>query len=597
MISKFRTFVNEWLKNWGVAGLNKLLNGKLVFSHVLLPAFVLLVYFASLEWIVFPIMDIQDGITKIFINRSLGYFSIFTLAACLFYIAVRIFINGGNLANMGFKEKVSIGDLLILLLPLTPVVQYLINNQDSLSPIESLAALIFFMLFSSIFIIVFPAFLGSYGSPRVLISLGTAFAFTITSMAMLSSNFTWHEKGSIKIQLIFFGLTFLVTWLLYGLSNKNILRGMVVIVFFSNTLIQFISLDATVGENSQLKVENNLLALAADRTPLSTPSIYLLIYDSYVTNETMLGYGIDNSVQEQFLEELGFKLYPRTYSVADFSVGTMSKVLDVSREVSGDPKNVVAGNGKAFKAMQDLGYRTYGLFPNDFYFRKFNPSYDYSIPEPRTTSLDILLRAILGGEFRFDIGFDMLPREEFIRSKHDFFASSIGTPKLVYTHSTYPGHSQNSGACLTDEIDQFRTRLSMANIEMQEDVQAIIDNDPEAIIIVAGDHGPYLTRNCASLNEFEDSEITRLDIQDRFGTFLAIRWPNQDFERFDEIGVLQDLFPVIFAYLFNDESFLEAKIEPITISPIAKVRDGIITKGINRGEALFVQPESTLDPD
>jgi hypothetical protein len=132
---------------------------------------------------------------------------------------------------------------------------------------------------------------------------------------------------------------------------------------------------------------------------------------------------------------------------------------------------------------------------------------------------------------------------------------------------------------------------------MQDDVQRILDNNPEAIVVVAGDHGPYLTKNCASLNEFEEAEISRLDIQDRFGTFLAIRWPDKGFERFDEIVVLQDLFPVIFAYLFDDESFLDTKIDPVTFSPVSKVRDGIITRGINRGEALFVQPESTLDPD
>ncbi len=597
MVNKFLALLDKWKKEGGAPGLITLLDGRLVFSQILLPACVLLVYFASFEWIIFPILDIQDGITKIFINRALGYFSIFTLAACLIFIAIWIVNKGGKFEKTGFKWRVSRGDLILILLPLTPVVQYLVNNQDILTPIESLAALIFFALFSSILIIGFPALLGSFGSPRTLISLGVAFAFTITSMAMLSNNFTWHEKGSFKIQLIFFGLTFLVTWLLYGLSNKKILHGVIVIVFLSNTVMQFISQDAKVGENSQTPEENKLLDLAADRKPLTTPSIYLLIYDSYVTNETMLGYGIDNSVQEAFLEELGFNLYQHTYSVADFSVGTMSKVLDVSREVSGDPKSVVAGDGNAFRAMQNLGYETYGLFPNDFYFRKFNPSYDYSIPEPRTTSLDILLRAILGGEFRFDIGFDMLPREEFIQSKHDIFGSITGNPKLVYMHSTYPGHSQNSGACLTDEIDRFRSRLEIANTEMQDDVQRILDNDPEAIIVVAGDHGPYLTKNCASLNEFEEAEITRLDIQDRFGTFLAIRWPDKDFERFDEIVVLQDLFPVIFAYLFNDESFLDAKIDPVTFSPVSKVRDGIITRGINRGEALFVQPESTLDPD
>ncbi len=80
-----------------------------------------------------------------------------------------------------------------------------------------------------------------------------------------------------------------------------------------------------------------------------------------------------------------------------------------------------------------------------------------------------------------------------------------------------------------------------------------------------------------------------MDIQDRFGTFLAIRWPTPDFENYDDIIVLQDIFPAVFAYLFNDEGFLESKIDPSTFSPLVTVRNGIIFGGINDGEPLFLE--------
>ena len=128
---------------------------------------------------------------------------------------------------------------------------------------------------------------------------------------------------------------------------------------------------------------------------------------------------------------------------------------------------------------------------------------------------------------------------------------------------------------------------------MKNDVEVLLEGDPNAIIIVAGDHGPYLTKNCSYTSDFYDiSEITRLDIQDRFGTFLAIRWPSQDFEKYNDITVLQDLFPVIFAYLFEDQIFLESKVEPTTIRNFitseAKVVDGVIEGGIHDGEPLFI---------
>ncbi len=56
------------------------------------------------------------------------------------------------------------------------------------------------------------------------------------------------------------------------------------------------------------------------REPVKTPGIYLLIYDAYVENETMLGYGIDNLDQQQYLEELGFKIYPDTYSIMAYHI-------------------------------------------------------------------------------------------------------------------------------------------------------------------------------------------------------------------------------------------------------------------------------------
>src|SRR3990170_8981881 len=99
---------------------------------------------------------------------------------------------------------------------------------------------------------------------------------------------------------------------------------------------------------------------------------------------------------------------------------------------------------------------------------------------------------------------------------------------------------------------------------MQEDLDLLLENDPEAIIIIAGDHGPYLTKNCDSTGkgDYDLSEITRQDIQDRFGTFLAIRWPSDNFDTYDDIIVLQDVFPSIFAYVFQDAKLLEAKVRP-----------------------------------
>ena len=57
------------------------------------------------------------------------------------------------------------------------------------------------------------------------------------------------------------------------------------------------------------------------------------------------------------------------------------------------------------------------------------------------------------------------------------------------------------------------------------------------------------------------------------------------------IIVLQDIFPAIFAYLFQDPRLLESKVEPTTLDAGtisgAAVVDGVIEGGIHSGEPLF----------
>jgi hypothetical protein len=306
----------------------------------------------------------------------------------------------------------------------------------------------------------------------------------------------------------------------------------------------------------------------------------------------MLAHGIDNSAQEEYLKDQGFVLYPHTYSVAAYTAGSMSRVLNASVDIYGNERRAISGAGLIQNLFKGWGYETYGIFPSDYFFKRNGPNYDFSFPENNLSS-DILLDGILMGEFRFDLGFSAVPEDDFIKTKRDTLKAAPMNPLFIYTHSYSPGHSQNSGSCLPDETEQYAQRLSRANTEMQTDLATIIRTDPTGIIIVAGDHGPYLTKNCTETGDrYDVSEISRVDIQDRYGTFLAIRWPTKGFTRYDDITVLQDLFPAIVAYLYQDASILEAKVPSLTIGSKvvsgATVQNAIIHGGIDDGEPLFL---------
>jgi hypothetical protein len=534
---------------------------------------------------------LPPGVNQVFAARSAKYSWPIVILLWIAFFAVlwarKLRIHPGEIP----RENASPSDLILLLLPLAPVVQYIVNNDEILSWVDALLVLSAFALLAAVVVIIVPILLGRTGSARPVMYLGLAFAFTITYMASLSRQFAWHENGSLKIQLPVFGGVWLLSWLLFRLKQRKLLHFVIAFSFMTNSLSQLYVWARARAAAEARPVESEFPARVGSREPVITPSIYLLVYDAYVVNETMLGYGIDNRDQERYLEDLGFKLYPHTYSLNAFSVGTMSPVLNVSYIVPDYARGPVSGDGVVQNLLRRFGYETFGVFPSDYFFRGVFPSYDYAFPGHRS-SAGLLVAAVLEGEFRFDIGFDEISPDQYVQEKERIFSEPPEDPRFVYTHSELPGHSQNSGACLPDEVDLYRQRVASANVEMRQDIELIMENDPGAIVIVAGDHGPYLTKNCVGTGEaYETSEISRLDIQDRFGTFLAIRWPTADFEQYDEIVVLQDLFRAVFAYVFADPGLVPRQGEPVLgntgqISG-ATVVDGVIVGGINDGEPLF----------
>lgn len=561
---------------------------------VLIPLIVLTLYFVSFSWFLSWLLpEYAINVNAIFANKAWKYLLLLAAGLYLIFFALFRIIKGTKLTFENSIEKLHISDLILILLPLTPVVQYILNNQDILSPLGLLYVLAVFSGFSLIFIIVIPILLGPVISTKTMMIVGMAFTFMITDMASLSAQFHWLEKGSLTIQIALMVAVFLVSWIIYNLAGRKFLYMVVAICFITNSAIQLAS---DVGTKSTLSTtDNNLVKLVGSKKPLSIPNIYLLIYDSYVINETMLQYGIDNSAQEKYLEKLGFKLYPHTYSIYSASITTMSTTLNASTNFYGNGKKGVSGDGIIQNLLKRFGYETYGLFWSDYYFQGIGSSYDFSFPKAVPSSAHILLlKAIFMGEFRFDVEYDKPSHEQFTKYKLGIFERTPNKPRFIYMHTPTPVHSQNSGACLPNETELFIGRLVKANDEMKQDIETITQKDPGAIIIVAGDHGPYLTKNCYITGEghYDVSEISRLDIQDRFGTLLAIKWPTANFSKYDDITVLQDIFPAIFSYLFKDDSLLETKITPTTLDNSAisgaSVNNGVICGGINDGEPLFI---------
>jgi hypothetical protein len=560
------------------------LNAGIMYSHLLIPLSVLSFYCVFMSFL------LPAGVSKTFLIQTAKIILPITILLFILYF----FFNNWRMTKpqliRATKVELNPGDVLLPLLPLTPVVQYLINNSEILLWWDYIVIILIFLLFGALLIFVIPLLFKNTGATRALMFLGVGFAFLITNMPSLTKQYNWFQEGSLQIQLLILLGIWLISWIIYNSKFRSILYLLIAVNFISNTIVQFTDQDVKQPP-SRDQSDNMLVRMVDSREPVITPNIYLLVYDSYVVNETMLAYGIDNQDQEQYLQGLDFKIYPDTYSIDSNSIGSMSRVLNVSIDYYGNIRRGVSGDGVVQNLLEDYDYKTYGIFPRGFFFWGLIPSYDYFFPGSGS-SIGLLTKAIYMGELRFDIEFEVVPREDFVHDKRRVFSNVTDEPRFIDTHSNLPGHTQDSGACRPNEIELYKERLDQANIEMREDLALIIENDPDAVVIVSGDHGPHLTKNCYQTGEdYDISEITRLDIQDRNGTFLAIRWPTEDFDEYDDITILQDIFPAVFAYIFEDPDILQSKIEPTTVNGMkisgAEVSNGIIVGGRDDGEPLY----------
>ena len=491
-------------------------------------------------------------------------------------------------------ESILIDEALLILFPMTPIVQYILLNRDTVNFVDVALIVLFFVSLTITFAYVVPWTLSIFASRQVLTVVALSFLFTLFNMSSIARTFKWHLMGSFPVQAgILLGIVIILLFL--RMAGKKSLYFAVVLFFIANTASSAFShshSDNSFQLRQGLESDTKIYEYTENKKIVNPVNIYLLIYDSYANEETMKHYGIDNSEQISFLKHSGFTIYPGIYSVGAHSTASMSTMLDVSLNLKGDIRAFTSGYASVPKVLSQNGYNIIGIFSSDYFLRGQRPYYDEFFPISRVKSCALMIASILEGEFRFDfeVEFGDVHYPDYVKRKRHILTLNRAKPVFMYTHTHYPGHSQNSGKCLPDETERYLERLEIANDEMKEDIETVIHYNPNSIVIVAGDHGPYLTKNCTGLSDYAEMEIDRIDVQDRYGIFLAIRWPEgANVQKYD-IKILQDVFPAVLSYIYGDSKILGAKIPATTVGTATdgvRVENGIIVGGKDDGKPLF----------
>ena len=191
-------------------------NAERFFSLILVPLWILTFYFFILS-ILFPV-----GVNKDFVTRSRNYtFWVTNILSIIFLLF--LIIKKRKLSFARSSDKISPGNFILLLLPLTPAMQYILSNRQLLSTLESFYVFIVLTIFAALIIIIIPTQLKMIGSSKILMLMGLAVTYSIINMASLSWQFSWHEKGDFIIQFAVLIGVFYLSLLAFNFNSKKLL--------------------------------------------------------------------------------------------------------------------------------------------------------------------------------------------------------------------------------------------------------------------------------------------------------------------------------------------------------------------------------------
>jgi hypothetical protein len=326
-------------------------------------------------------------------------------------------------------------------------------------------------------------------------------------------------------------------------------------------------------------------------------SIYLFMHDAFPHRDYAEHFSLPHysSLMELF-EQSGFKYYD-IYSMADATIPTMSSVFDFNIDYltkidgitttghgnyinalrntgiqtaisgSGDDdffREKMAGNNISNILLRNKGYSTGNYNPHDRYISNGENFYDF-VGHDETTSMHLLepKNLIFKNLLKATLNSSMVSAtRQYLAKMAEFAQSSSEKSKVFVWGMGCPGHSSLGAMGTTErEIQKFMPIYNKCLAAMKEEIERATSNH-NAIIIFMSDHGLFFMDDGYKFpKNYDFNKTDYMKFRDVFGAFMAVRWPNREkAAQYDnEFYVSQDLFPIVFAYLFDSEIPLRYK--------------------------------------
>jgi hypothetical protein len=297
------------------------------------------------------------------------------------------------------------------------------------------------------------------------------------------------------------------------------------------------------------------------------PNIYFILADGFGSFAYMNEHGVDVSEFSENLVENGFRLYEDTYSNYQPTTSAMPAFLDMQHhyymlnesrahfsEVSRVARRVIGGDNNVSHILRNNGYSIQYIHSGTYLLFQ-GCTADTCFPElDRLVGVKIILSHVFKRDLLADG--DKVSRyssvDEIRSEVSRLLDKQDAVPRFQYIHAYTPNHSPNKVAGICDEaleLSSYAERVEYASRYMTNQIEDILAQDPEAVIVLAGDHGPFISNKCSPLGTLDTVE----EYRDRAGILTAIRWPKSYRGEYDDrIVTGVNLFRFLLASLAFD---------------------------------------------
>jgi hypothetical protein len=379
-------------------------------------------------------------------------------------------------------------------------------------------------------------------------------AFVLSAMFLPLIREVVGYAGEMPIDFVFLFLIFIFIVDLFDKNKKIHIVFFICAAIFaavSNLNINSSKSDAELNDKPKTIVPKELLDLEIK----DDASIYLFMHDSFPRKDLIEFLGLDYSQVEEILDEFGFKVYD-VYSIGYYTKVSMTSVFDMKDHrvdedllETGLGRKIMSGDNLVNVLLKSKNYLT-AIAGEDNPSMYENSLFALGLTGAKDSMRNQVLMAIMQGHLNTML---LKHRKQGSAALQvaQFANANAGKNKIFAWGSAGPDHSSLS-LDLDDERKKWSVKYANAIGEIRKELELAIKDNPNAIIILMSDHGPWMLGNPRKDYENVD-EIKAIHFHDKYGAFMAIRFPDKKkAAKYDkEFVITQDLFPIVLAYLFD----------------------------------------------